>query len=108
MVVCAAKDANRRQHCTDRKFDTGFRDRVASNSRELSSGFLYSVTVSVTKEEHILLAHYQTSANSGCFMTQRVAHDGLLDHYFNKFEPTVSRSASRTRKVGLACDSSEF
>jgi hypothetical protein len=70
------KNANRRQHRTDCKFDIGFGGRVASNSRESSSGFLYSVTVSVTKEEHILLGDYQTGANSGSFMTQRVAHDG--------------------------------
>jgi hypothetical protein len=76
------------------------RQTVASRHRR----FLYSVTVSAFKEEHILLSQRQSVLTGERFMTRCVAHDGLLHHYFNKFDPVVSHGESRSRRVFFSRD----
>ena len=73
-----------------RDLASALRQTVASRHRRV----LYSVTVSVTKEEHILLATIKSVLTGERFMTQCVAHDGCLHQYFNEFEPLVSCIAS--------------
>jgi hypothetical protein len=74
------------------------RVRIASNSRELTLAFLYSVTVAGAKEDHILLVHAKSVLARRHFLAQRVTHNVATLHRFGLETKRCARRRSKTKQ----------